>query len=267
MRKIGVIGCGTIGTEISRAISRGKMNARLVGVCDADRARAEQLALELKNTAALEQSDLIDACDLVVEATYRHAAPQIIRDTINGGGDIMVMSVGGLLMHMEEFQSLAEKKNRHIYVPSGAIAGLDAVKGAVEAGISQVTLTTRKPPRGLKGAPYVVQQAIDLDAITEPTLIFSGSAMEAVPLFPQNINVAAALSLAGIGPEKTQVRIYADPNCDRNSHVVEVAGDFGRLETRTELLTAPNNPKTSLLAALSAIALLRRITTAVVVGT
>lgn len=268
MRKIGVIGCGTIGAEICRAIDRGAVSAMLIGVCDADCSRAERLASELGgNTPVLDQATLIAASDLVVEATYRHAAPQIIRDTINGGRDILVMSVGGLLMHVDEFRALAEKKNRHIYAPSGAIAGLDTVKGAVEAGISQVTLTTRKPPRGLKGAPYVVQQAIDLDAITEPTLIFSGSAMEAVPLFPQNINVAAALSLAGVGPEKTQVRIYADPHCDRNIHEVEVVGDFGRLETRTELLTAPNNPKTSLLAALSAIALLRRITAAVVVGT
>ncbi len=268
MRKIGVIGCGTIGTEICRAIHRGVVSAALIGVCDADSAHAGRLVMELgRGTPVLEQVDLIDAADLVVEATYLHAAPKIIRDTINGGKDILVMSAGGLLMHIDEFRALAERKNRHIYVPSGAIAGLDTVKGAAMAGISRVTLTTRKPPRGLKGAPHVVKQAIDLDAITESTLIFSGSAMEAVPLFPGNINVAAALSLAGIGPEKTQVRIYADPNCDRNSHEVEVAGDFGKLVTRTELLTAPNNPKTSMLAALSAIALLRRITAAVVVGT
>ena len=177
------------------------------------------------------------------------------------------MSVGGLLMHVDEFRVLAERKNKHIYVPSGAIAGLDTVKGAAEAGISRVTLTTRKPPRGFKGVPYVVQQGIDLTAITESTLIYSGSAMDAVSFFPASINVAAALSLAGFGPTRTCVRIYADPDCIRNSHEVEVVGDFGRLVTHTELLTEPNNPKTSVLAALSAIALIRRITASIVVGT
>ena len=268
MRKIGVIGCGTIGSQICRSIDREHISAKLIGVCDVDPGKAEKLVADLKNeTPVLEQANLIDLADLVVEAAYRHAAPEIIRDTLNMGKDILVMSVGGLLMHINEFRTLAEKKNRHIYVPSGAIAGLDTLKGAAEAGISHVTLTTRKPPRGLKGAPYVEEKAIDLDTITESTLIFSGSAMEAVPAFPANINVAAALSLAGIGPEKTRVLIYADPDCEGNSHKVEVVGDFGKFVTYTELLAAPDNPKTSLLAALSAIALLRRITAAVVVGT
>ena len=268
MRKIGVIGCGTIGTEICHAIDRGVVTAELVGICDTEAEPAEALAAALKkDTPVLGQSALIDAVDLVVEATYRHAAPEIIRNSLTRGKDILVMSVGGLLMHVDEFRTLAEENRRQIFVPSGALAGLDAVKGAAEAEISRVTLTTRKPPRGLKGAPYVVEQAIDLDAITEATLIFSGSATEAVPAFPANINVAAALSLAGIGPEKTRVRIFADPDCDRNCHEVEVEGAFGRLVTRTELLTAPENPKTSLLAFLSAIALLRRITATVVVGT
>ena len=215
----------------------------------------------------MSQTDLIRAAELVVEATHRGAAPGIIREALLSSRDVMVMSVGGLLAHIDEFQALAVKKGCLIYVPSGAIAGLDALKGANIGRIFKVVLTTRKSPRGLEGAPYVEEHGIDLRQIQEPTLVFSGFALEAVPAFPANINVAAALSLAGIGAEQTRVNIFADPSCDRNVHEVEVEGEFGKLVTRTELVTAPENPKTSLLSAFSAVALLQRITSHIVVGT
>jgi aspartate dehydrogenase len=162
---------------------------------------------------------------------------------------------------------VAKRHGKRLYVPSGAIAGLDAIKGAMLGRVFKVTLTTRKSPRALEGAPYVVKKGIDLGALKEPTTIFSGSAEEAVPAFPANINVAAALSLAGIGADKTLVRIIADPACDKNIHEIEVEGDFGRLVTRMENVPSPHNPKTSYMAALSAIGLLQRITASLVVGT
>ena len=268
MLKVGVVGCGTIGSEICRAIDEGLVQARLVGISDIDLARAECLARSLKAPVPiLSPAELIEASELLVEAASKAAAPSIIRQALERSKDVMVMSVGGLLECAEEMLQLARRQGRQLYVPSGAIGGLDAIKGAMVGKVSRVTLTTRKPPRGLEGAPYVVERGIDLKALKEPTTIFSGSAREAVPAFPANVNVAAALSLAGIGADETAVRILADPTCDKNIHEIEAEGEFGRLSVRMENVPSPHNPKTSYMAALSAIALLRRITASLVVGT
>jgi len=268
MLKVGIVGVGTIGSEICRAIDSGVVQARLVGITDIDPVTARTLAESLKRAVpVMALADLIDASDLVVEAVSKGAAAAIIRETLASSKDIMVMSVGGLLDCLDEALNLAKRQGGRIYVPSGAIAGLDAIKGAMAGRVSKVTLTTRKPPRGLEGAPYVVEKRIDLKGLKEPTAIFSGSASEAVSAFPANINVAAALSLAGIGPDKTEVRIIADPTSDKNIHEIEAEGDFGKLFVRMENVPSPTNPKTSFMAALSAIGLLRRITTSLVVGT
>lgn len=267
MLRVGIVGCGAIGQEIALAIDGGLVAAELCAVCDVDRARAEALARRLRGgTKALGQPETIQVSDLVVEATSQAVAPGIIREVLTASRDVLVMSVGGLLRHYDELRGLAERAGRRIYVPSGAIAGLDAVKAAMVGTVTSVVLTTRKPPRGLQGAPYVVEHKIDLDGLREASVIFSGPAAQAVPAFPANINVAAALSLAGIGPDRTTVRILADPGCERNTHEIEVEGDFGRLLLRAENVPSPSNPKTSRLAALSAVALLRRLTATVVIG-
>jgi aspartate dehydrogenase len=268
MAKIGVIGCGTIGGEICKAIDTGLVQGELVGVRDIDSAKAEELAKSLKKSPpVLGQTELIKASELVVEAASKAAAPGIIREALTHSKDVMVMSVGGLLECVDEAVEMAKDKGRQVYAPSGAIAGLDAMKASVVAPVSKVTLTSRTRPGALEGAPYVKENRIDLHSLKKPTQIFSGSAAEAVPAFPANINVAAALSLAGIGAQKTEVRIIADPGCERNSHQIEVEGDFGKLTTKTENVLAPFSPMTSYLAALSGIALLRRITSPLVVGT
>jgi aspartate dehydrogenase len=244
------------------------VQATLAGVSDVDPARAAALARSLKRSVpVLPLPDLIEASDLVLEATSKAAAPAVIRSALERSRDVMVMSVGGLLECAAELAQLAQAHGRRLYIPSGAIAGLDAIKGAMAGRVSKVTLTTRKHPRALEGAPYVVKEGLDLQALREPTVIFSGSAEEAVPAFPANINVAAALSLAGIGAGRTEVRILADPACDRNIHEIEAEGDFGRLVARLENVPSPENPKTSSMAILSAVALLRRITAPLVVGT
>jgi aspartate dehydrogenase len=267
MLRIGIVGCGAIGQEIARAIDDGLVAVELCAVCDVDRRRAEALVRSLRAVPkVLEQAAVIRDAALVVEATSQAVAPGIIREVLAAPRDVLVMSVGGLLRYYDELWGLAERVGRRIYVPSGAIAGLDAVKAAMVGSVSSVVLTTRKPPKGLAGAPYVVENKIDLEGLREATVIFSGPAEQAVPAFPANINVAAALSLAGIGPERTLVRIIADPGCERNTHEIEAEGDFGRLLLRTENVPSPSNPKTSRLAALSAVALLRRLTATVVVG-
>jgi aspartate dehydrogenase len=170
----------------------------------------------------------------------------------------MIMSIGGLLANLALF-SLAKKKKCRVILPSGAICGLDGIKAASIGGIKKVTLTTRKPPQGLKGAPYVVKNNIDLDSITDEKVIFEGTAEEAVRGFPKNVNVSAMLSIAGLGPQKTRVRIITAPQYTRNMHEIEVEGKFGRLVTRTENVPFPDNPRTSFLAALSAVATLKQI--------
>ena len=264
---IGLIGCGTIGTRIAQAIDRGEVSAVLQSVNDIERERASGLKRGLKhqNPAVTDLEGIVSMVDLVVEAASRGAVSRVVRMASKYKRDCMIMSVGGLLGAEPAIEE-AKRAGIRIYCPSGALAGLDAVAAAAVGRIDTVRLTTIKPPRALKGAPYVTKSGIDLDALTGEQVIFEGSALDAVPAFPKNINVAAALSLAGIGAQKTMVRIVADPKATRNTHSIEVEGEFGRLVTRTENLPAPFNPRTSYLAALSAVACLKRITASLRIG-
>jgi aspartate dehydrogenase len=176
------------------------------------------------------------------------------------------MGVGRLLSCEAEIR-LAEEKGVKIHVPSGAIVGLDAVKGAAQGRLERVVLTSRKPPLAYAGAPDVVARGIKLEDLREPLVLYEGPAREAVVRFPANVNVAAALSLAGLGADRTLVRVVADPGVERNVHEIELEGDFGRLLTRTENVPAPENPKTSYLACLSAVSTLRAISDPVRIGT
>lgn len=267
MLKVGIVGCGAIGTELARAIDREIKETQLVALTDINEEKAKELAGSLKEKPKiLSLDELIEKSDLIIEAASKDAVLSLATKVIDQGKDIMIMSVGGLLGN-EDLLDLAKEKDCKIYLPSGALAGLDGVKSASIGRIDSVTLTTRKPPEGLKGAPYIKRNKIDLDAITKEKVIFEGSATEAVEGFPQNINVSATLSLAGIGAEKTMVRIIADPNLEKNVHEIEVKGEFGRLVSRTENLPSPKNPKTSYLACLSAIATLKGIVSSIKVGT
>jgi aspartate dehydrogenase len=171
------------------------------------------------------------------------------------------MSVGGLLDNMELYDE-ARRSGVRVQLPSGALCGLDGIRAAMEGGLHSVTLTTRKPPAGLAGAPYLVERGIDISHLDEPLVVFDGNAREAVRAFPANVNVAASLSLAGIGPDETRVRIIADPDISLNIHEVVAEGAFGRLTAVTENLPSPRNVKSSYLASLSATAELRAAATA-----
>jgi len=247
--KIGIVGMGVIGRRVADAVTRGIPGTVLVGVSVRQPATASGypvLALE----------ELIERADLIVEAATQAALREF---------GPAVLSVGALVGVLDGWAALAEKHGCRILVPSGAIAGLDGVKGAREGAITAVTMETRKPPRGLAGAPYVEQRRIDLDRITTETLIFEGAATEAVRAFPANVNVVAALSLAGIGPDRTRIKIYAVPGQARNQHRITVEGEFGTL--RIEVENVPSeNPRTGRLSYLSAIAMLRELGSAVQVG-
>jgi len=179
----------------------------------------------------------------------------------------MVMSAGGIAGDYLSISSLARKTGSKVYLPSGAVCGIDGVKAAMLGGIKTAELTTRKPPAALKGAPFIDKHGIDLDAINSETTIFEGSAREAIEGFPANINVSCTLSMAGIGIDKTKIKIITSPDYKSNSHEIVVEGEFGKLTARTENVPSPANPKTSYLAALSAIATLRQIVEPLKIGT
>lgn len=258
-KRIGIVGCGTIGSFLAGFIdTKLKPFARISALCDIDESRAERLSKKLfKKPPVLSLAKLIDSSELVVEAASGKASFGIARKTLSKKRDVMIMSIGGLLGKSGSIFELAKKRKAKIVLPSGAVCGLDGLKSAGTGKIRKVTLTTRKPPKGLKGAPYLAANNIDIDRITAERVIFEGTAKEAVKAFPKNINVSALLSIAGIGEKKTVVKIVTSPEYMVNIHEIEVEGDFGRLITRTENVPSPQNPKTSFLAPLSAAATLR----------
>lgn len=267
--KIGLVGCGAIGSEIAKSIDRGEILAELVAVCDHNPKTVKELIDSLKKKpqkANLE--DLVRRSDLVVEAASQGAVPAIARATLEGGRSLMIMSVGALADAglYRSIKKMAQEHGSKIYLPSGAISGLDGLKSASMGNIRRVTLTTTKNPAGLAGAPYIREKLIDLDGLKEPRLIFEGSAAEAVKAFPANVNVAATLCLAARDGE-VKVRIVADPNIKVNRHEIVAEGDFGMISTIVENVPSPKNPRTSYLAALSAIATLRSIVEPVKIGT
>ena len=258
MLKVGIVGMGVIGTHIARAIDEGIPGVALAGVTVRSPAKAAGFT-------ALPLESLIRESDLVVEAATQAALRDFAPSVLGAGKHLMVLSVGCLVGTLEEWAHLAEKHGCRILVPSGAIAGLDGMKGAREGGITAVTMETRKPPRGLAGAPWIEERKIDLDAITEETLIFEGPATLAVKAFPANVNVVAAVSLASVGPEKTRIKIFAVPGQLRNQHRVTVEGEFGRLVVEVENVPS-ENPRTGKLSYLSAIAMLRELGSSVQIG-
>ena len=268
--KIGIIGCGTIGAQLAEAIVNNKLSnrARLVALCDLDETKTHNLKAKLAAKVKVVNLDqLIRYSHLVVEAAQTAIADQVARKTLKRGKDVLIMSVGGILNQAPELFALAQAKNCRIYLPSGALAGLDAVKSAAMAGISKATLVTRKPPKGLIGAPYLLEKNIDLSRIKQETVLFEGTAKEAISGFPRNVNVCAALSLAAIGADRTRVKIITSPEYTANIHQVELEGDFGKLVTRTENFPSPMNPKTSYLAVLSAMATLKNALDVIKIGT
>lgn len=259
--KIGIAGCGSIGSSLAKVILRDfSGQAALSGLYDIDPRKSGALSARLKKDLALYRlEDLITKSDLIIEAAYGPAAFDIAKKAILGSCDVLVMSVGGIVRRCGELESLAGRKRVNIFIPSGAICGVDGLKASACGKIKRVTLTTRKPPRAFSSVAYVMKKKIPLDKMTRETLIFKGSALAACRFFPQNINVAATLSLAGIGLNRTRVRIFASPGLKRNMHEVEIDSDAGRIFTRTENTIHPANPKTSYLAVLSAVAVLKQV--------
>ena len=269
--RIGIVGCGAIGTSLAKIIVNDfQSKARLSCVYDRDLSKAEFVANKvIRNKKSLVKSlkHLISGCDLVIEAASAQCSFDIAKAVISSGKDIIIMSVGGVVTRFSALARLAGAKEARIYIPSGAICGIDALKASSMGRIRSVTLTTRKPPGSFRSVPYIAAKKINLDKIRKDTVLFSGTALQAMKYFPQNINVAGILSLAGSGPGATKVCIVASPEAARNSHEIAIESDAGTVFTRTENVIHPDNPKTSYLAVLSAAGLIRQILDPAQIGT
>jgi aspartate dehydrogenase len=257
MIRTGIVGMGVIGTKIAKAIENGIPGVALAGV-------SVRAAIKGGGYPVFPLRELVQRSDLVVEAATQAALAELAPVVLDAGRDLLVLSVGGLLDHPEWVDRAAARGCR-IHAPSAAIAGLDGLKGAAVAGhLASVVMETRKPPRGLAGAPGVAGR--DLEALREETLVFQGSAREACRAFPANVNVVAAVSLAGLGPDATRIRVYAVPGLAMNRHTVTAEGAFGRL--RVEIENVPSeNPRTGKLSYLSTIAYLRDLAAPLRLGT
>ena len=264
--RVGVAGLGAIGRVVARHISKGIPGLTLAAVAARDHEKA-QAWLEHETIAAplVELDALPQHCDLAVECAPAAALEAICRPMLEAGKRVMVLSAGALLPRPDLIE-LAAANGGQIIVPTGALLGLDAVTAAAEGEIKSVRMTTRKPPNGLAGAPYLVANDISVEGLNAPKRVFVGTAREAAKGFPANVNVVAALSLAGIGPDRTTIEIWADPGVTRNCHSIEVDADSARLSFAIENVPS-ENPRTGRITALSVVAALRKLTAPIRVGT
>ena len=251
-----------MGTQIALAIDSGQIPATLTHIFDESKEKSALLVEKLINKPEIvENSHLLSSnpIDIVVEAASQDAVRDVSLSVLQNKKDLMIMSVGALLDESiyDILSDACKDFKKIIYLPSGAIAGLDGIK-SVKDELESLSITTTKHPRSLKGAKFFETSDINLDEINSSTIIFDGIAKEAVSLFPANINVAALLSLTGIGSEKTGVKIIVDPNTDKNTHHIEAKGKFGKMTFTIENYPDANNPKTSRLAILSAIETLKK---------
>jgi aspartate dehydrogenase len=264
--RVAVVGLGPIGIKVVEALDRGieGMVLAAVSVQNPEKHR-DRLARLATPPAILPIEALCDVADMVIECAPSKLVRSIVAPFVASGKIAVVLSAGALLDH-EDLIELAKQNGGQIVVPTGALIGLDAVTAAAVGTIHSVRMVTRKPVRGLAGAPYIVENNIDIERITEPLKIFEGTAREAAKGFPANLNVAVALSLAGIGPDRTKLEIWADPALTRNMHRIEVESDSASFSMSIENIPS-ENPKTGRITALSVIAYLRKQRASLRVGT
>ncbi|OAJ52046.1 aspartate dehydrogenase [Paraburkholderia ginsengiterrae] len=264
-KRVGIAVLGTVGKSLAKALDRGIPGVELVAVAARNESAARDWLSGLSSSPKIASfEEIAETCDVVIECAPAQLLPQIAEPALRAGRQVVVLSCGALLDN-DHLTGLAAQHGGQIMVPSGALLGLDAVTAAAEGEISSVQMITRKPVSGLLGAPYLLDRGISLDGCTERTLVFSGTAREAARGFPANLNVAVALALAGIGPDRTQLEIWADPDLKRNTHTITVESDAARLSMTIENIPT-ENPKTGRITAQSILALLRKMSTPLRVG-
>jgi aspartate dehydrogenase len=266
VQRVAIAGLGPIGIKVMEALDKGIEGLTLsaVAVGNPTKARPELERLSHK-PQILPIEALAQAADIVIECAPASLLRSIIQPFVAGGKTAIVLSAGAILDHWDLVDD-AKSNGGQIIVPTGALIGLDAMTAAAEGVIHSVRMVTRKPVKGLLGAPYVIENGIDLESLREPRKIFEGTARQAAKGFPANLNVAAALSLAGFGPDRTMLEIWADPNLDRNMHRIEVEADSASFSM--SIANVPSeNPKTGRITALSVIACLRKMNAPLRIGT
>jgi aspartate dehydrogenase len=256
--RVAVAGLGAIGLKVAEALDRGIPGCVLTAVSANDRDKAaKRLAHLTRQVPVVSLGELEPSADIVVECAPAKVLAEIAEPFLRAGKVVIVLSAGALLVN-EHLIALARQCGGQIVVPTGALLGLDAVTAAAEGEIRSVRMVTRKPVRGLAGAPYLAEHNIRIEDITEPVRIFSGTPREAAVGFPANLNVAVALSLAGIGADRTTLDIWADPSLERNVHRIEVDADSASFSMSIENIPS-DNPKTGRITALSVISYLRKL--------
>jgi aspartate dehydrogenase len=264
--RVAIAGLGAIGRTVARRLTDGVPGLALACIATGNRPKAEAwLKVQNIDCPLVELDAFPKLADLAIECAPAAMLERICRPMLAAGKQVMVLSCGALLPR-PDLVDLAKQHGGRIMVPTGALLGLDAVAAAAEGTIHSVKMTTRKPPNGLVGAPYLVANNISVDGLNTAKLVFSGTAREAAAGFPANVNVAAALSLAGIGPDRTMIDIWADPAVERNCHSIEVDSDSARFTLSIENIPS-ENPKTGRNVALSVIAALRKLNAPLAVGT
>jgi aspartate dehydrogenase len=265
--RVGIGGLGTVGYAVAQRLDAGIDGLRLTVVSARDDDRARQRLAEFKGPVEVcPLAGLAAACDVVVECAPAEVFAEVAEPAVRAGRILVPISVGALLDH-DSLVDLAAEFGARIIVPSGALLGLDAVRAAAEGKIHSVRMVTIKPPGGLAGAPHLLDNDIDVSSLDAPLKVFEGSAREGAAGFPANVNVAAALGLAGIGADATRLEIWADPAIQRNAHHIIVEADSARFELKIENVPSEENPRTGRLVALSVVATLRRLVAPLVVGT
>jgi aspartate dehydrogenase len=264
---VAIGGFGAIGQTVARRLDAGLPGLRLTAVSARDHARAQSAMAGFRTPVpVVALGDLAGLADVVVECVPAAAFPLVAEPALRAGKTLMVISVGALLTHTH-LTALAQAHGGRITVPTGALLGLDAVQAAAQGEITLSRMVTRKPPGGLAGAPYLLEHGIDVSGLTAPLLVFAGTAREAVRGFPANVNVVAALSLAGIGPDRTTIEIWADPAVDRNHHTITVESDSAGFTMSISNIPSAENPKTGKITALSIIAALKKLASPLQIGT
>lgn len=269
--RVAIAGLGAVGLPVARELFRGSipgMSLAAVSASTEASARSKAASAGLTDVAVLTASELAAHADVVVEALPPSLFLDVAQPTLAAGKTLLVLSVTQLLLEYEVLQQLAASSGGRILVPSGALCGLDAVKAATEGGnVTSVVMQTRKPPASLANAPFVREQGLNLSELAEPQRLYAGSVSDAAQRFPANVNVAVALSLAGIGPDRTKYELWADPGVERNTHTFAVKSAESNFEVRIAGVPTESNPATGALTPLSAMATLRGLVSTVRVGT
>jgi len=264
-KTVAIAGLGAIGLPLARALDLGVEGLRLIAVAARDHVRGRARLAGFADPPRLVDLAELAQADIVVEATPASQFERVALPAIEAGRIFVPASVGALLPRMHLLK-LARRTGARIVVPTGALLGLDAVRAAAEGRIDSITLETRKPPMGLIGAPYLEKHGIDMMDVTMPIRVFKGNARDAAAGFPANVNVAAALALAGIGPVRTKVEIWADPGLTRNVHIITVEAESARFSMRIENVPSEDNPRTGRITPLSMLACLRGLVSPLKVG-